>query len=98
FARTYMTLVRMRFENSILFEVAPNINFEAKVVPLSLQLLLENAIKHNQVTQDAPLRVKIFQQGDYLIISNDFKPKAVIKHSIVVGFVKIIQLDGLLTV
>lgn len=97
FARTYMTLVRMRFENSIIFEVKPNINFEAKVVPLSLQLLLENAIKHNQVTQDSPLKVKIFQQGDYLIISNDFKPKAVIKHSVGVGLINIKQRYGLLT-
>lgn len=97
FARTYMTLVRMRFENSIVFEVESNINFEAKVVPLSLQLLLENAIKHNQVTQDSPLKVKISQQGDYLIVSNDFKPKSVIKHSIGVGLINIKQRYGLLT-
>lgn len=97
FARTYMTLVRMRFENSIVFEVEPNINFEARVVPLSLQLLLENAIKHNQVTQDAPLKVKIFQQGNYLIISNNYNPKTVIKHSVGVGLVNIKQRYGLLT-
>ncbi|HLV61721.1 2TM domain-containing protein [Galbibacter sp.] len=97
FAKAYMTLVRMRFENSIVFEVAQNINFQAKVVPCSLQLLLENAIKHNQITQDSPLVIKIYQKDNYLIVSNNYKPKAVIKHSIGVGLVNIKQRYALLT-
>ncbi|WP_417362795.1 2TM domain-containing protein [Galbibacter sp.] len=97
YAKIYMSLVRMRFENSIIFEVAQDINFEAKVVPCSLQLLLENAIKHNQITQDSPLTVKIFQQGNNLVVTNNFKPKAVIKHSTGVGLVNIKQRYALLT-
>lgn len=51
FARLYMTLIKMRFEDSIVFMLPDKlINPEAKVVPLSLQLLLENAVKHNIVT------------------------------------------------
>ena len=47
FARTYMSLVKMRFEDSIIFEVPDKAkNPESKVVPLALQLLLENAVKH----------------------------------------------------
>jgi len=97
FAKTYMTLVRMRFENSIVFEIAQDINFQAKVVPCSLQLLLENAIKHNQITQESPLVVKIFQKGQYLVVTNNNQPKAVIKHSIGVGLVNIKQRYALLT-
>src|SRR5690606_36818124 len=91
FAKAYMTLVRMRFENSIVSAAGKNINFQAKVVPCSLQLPLENAIKHNQITQDSPLVIKIYQKDNYLMVSNNYKPKAVIKHSIGVGLVSIKQ-------
>jgi sensor histidine kinase YesM len=51
FARTYMSLIKMRFEDSIEVSIPDRAsNPEFKVVPLSLQLLLENAVKHNQVT------------------------------------------------
>src|SRR5690606_8485399 len=97
YAKIYMTLVRMRFENSIIFEVAQGIDFKANVVPCSLQLLLENAIKHNQITQDSPLTITISQQGNYLVVTNNFKPKNVIKHSTGVGLVNIKQRYALLT-
>ena len=48
FAKTYMNLLKMRFENSVFYELPASVkNPDAKVVPLSLQLLLENTIKHN---------------------------------------------------
>src|SRR5690606_1081073 len=61
FAKTYMSLLKMRFEDSIIFEMPEKAsNPESKVVPLSLQLLLENAVKHNMVTTSKPLRIKIY--------------------------------------
>ncbi len=58
FAKTYMNLLKMRFEDSITYEVPENFNDEdAKVVPLSLQLLLENTIKHNIVSEKKPLHI-----------------------------------------
>ncbi|MEX0363636.1 MAG: sensor histidine kinase, partial [Allomuricauda sp.] len=51
FARTYVRLLKMRFEDSIVFDIPEKSGVpEAKIVPLSLQLLLENAVKHNVVT------------------------------------------------
>ena len=61
FAKTYMKLLKMRFENSITFEIPTDFeNPDAKVVPLSLQLLLENTIKHNVVSENKPLHIKIY--------------------------------------
>ena len=61
FARTYLLLLKMRFEDSIIFELPEqSSNPEAKGVPLSLQLLLENAVKHNMVTSSKPLHIKIY--------------------------------------
>jgi sensor histidine kinase YesM len=53
-----MQLLAMRFENSISYELPENTNVDAKVVPLSLQLLLENCIKHNIVSSSTDLYMK----------------------------------------
>ncbi|MGA8852764.1 MAG: 2TM domain-containing protein [Christiangramia sp.] len=79
FADTYMKLLKMRFENSIYFEVPTELsNEEAKVVPLSLQLLLENTIKHNIVSENKPLRINIYEVDGYLIVENNFQKKEVL--------------------
>ena len=79
FANTYMKLLKMRFENSIYFEVPIELsNEDAKVVPLSLQLLLENTIKHNIVSENKPLRINIYEVDGYLIVENNFQKKEVL--------------------
>ena len=76
FAKTYMNLLKMRFENSLFYELPETVpNPEAKVVPLSLQLLLENTVKHNVVSEQRPLNIRIFMEGDYLAIQNDYQKK-----------------------
>ena len=98
FAKTYMSLLKMRFEDSIVFEI-PNqaSNPESKVVPLSLQLLLENAVKHNMVTSSKPLYIKIFEANGELVVENNLQPKQVLKKSSGVGLSNIKQRYGLLT-
>jgi len=79
FANTYMKLLKMRFEDSIYFEMPDVLSSEeAKVVPLSLQLLLENTIKHNIVNESKPLRIKIYEADGYLIVENNFQKKEVL--------------------
>lgn len=46
-----------------------------KIVPMALQILLENAIKHNVVSMSKPLNININTNGDYLTISNNIQPK-----------------------
>lgn len=98
FANTYMSLLKMRFEDSIIFE-APEAasNPESKVVPLSLQLLLENAVKHNMVTPSKPLHIKIYEDGGNLIIQNNLQEKQIVKKSSGVGLNNIRQRYDLLT-
>ena len=98
FAKTYMMLLKMRFEDSIVFEIPDKAsNPESKVVPLSLQLLLENAVKHNTVTSSKPLRIKIYEDEGDLIVENNFQPKQIIKKSSGVGLSNIMQRYQLLT-
>ena len=98
FARTYVRLLKMRFEESIVFEIPDAAtNPEAKIVPLSLQLLLENAVKHNVVTSLKPLHIRIYEEDDYLYVVNNLQEKQVVKKSSGVGLQNIRQRYAILT-
>jgi len=92
FAKTFVNLMKMRFEESIVFEVLEkSTNPEAKIVPLSLQLLLENAVKHNIVTAKKPLHIKVYEEKGMLCVSNNLQAKQVVKKSSGVGLRNIMQ-------
>ncbi|WP_044403805.1 2TM domain-containing protein [Lacinutrix sp. Hel_I_90] len=98
FAKTYMSLLKMRFEDSIVFDIPEQAqNPEAKVVPLALQLLLENAVKHNIVTSRKPLHIKIYEDQGRLVVENNLQTKQVVKKSSGVGLNNITQRYQLLT-
>ncbi|MBW4360800.1 2TM domain-containing protein [Flavobacterium taihuense] len=98
FAKTYMNLLKMRFENSLFYELPETVvNPDAKVVPLSLQLLLENTVKHNVVSEQRPLHIRIFIEGDYLAIQNDLQKKEVIQSRQGVGLQNIVDRYGIIT-
>jgi len=98
FAKTYMNLLKMRFENSLFYELPEAIsNPEARVVPLSLQLLLENTVKHNVVSEQKPLHIRIFEQDGYLIVQNDYQKKEVLQDRKGVGLQNIISRYAIIT-
>lgn len=98
FAKTYMNLLKMRFENSLFYELPAEIsNPDAKVVPLSLQLLLENTVKHNVVSEQKPLYIRIKIVDQNLIIENDLQKKEVLGDRKGVGLQNIIERYGILT-
>jgi hypothetical protein len=98
FAKTYMNLLKMRFENSVFYELPQTINNpEAKVVPLSLQLLLENTIKHNVVSQQRPLYIRIFEEDGYLVVQNDYQKKEVLQDRKGVGLENIVNRYAIIT-
>jgi sensor histidine kinase YesM len=98
FARTYVRLLKMRFEDSIIFDIPDQCSVpEAKIVPLSLQLLLENAVKHNVVTSSRPLHIKVYEDKGMLVVSNNLQEKQVVKKSSGVGLQNIKQRYRILT-
>ena len=98
FAKTYMQLLGMRFEDAVKFNI-PDIvsDSDLKIVPLSLQLLLENAVKHNVVSSYRPLTINIYEEDNYLIIENNINPKEAIGKSTKVGLQNIADRYGLIT-
>lgn len=98
FAKTYMSLLQMRFEDALKFSLPETISdSELKIVPLSLQLLLENAVKHNVITSDSPLIISIYEEDDYLVVENNTNPKASLEKSTKVGLKNINQRYSLIT-
>lgn len=98
FAKTYCELLKTRFEDAVTFEF--NISEEYKkgfVVPLSLQLLLENSIKHNFATSSKPLNIKIFTEKGNLIIENNLQTRELPNKSTGVGLANIVSRYNLLT-
>lgn len=98
FARAYMELLKMRFEDAVIFEIPDKAsNSELKIIPLSLQLLLENTIKHNVVSAENPLTVVITEENGYLTITNNYNPKTTIEQGTKVGLKNIIDRYNLIT-
>ena len=97
FAKIYMQLLEMRFENSISYELPESTNEDAKVVPLSLQLLLENCIKHNVVSSSKPLHIKISVEDNQLVVQNNWQKKEVLSDGKGVGLQNIVNRYALLT-
>ena len=98
FAKTYCGLLKTRFEDSVNFIFDVKEDYLRKfVVPLSLQLLLENCIKHNLATSSKPLLIRIFTEGDTLCIENNLQIREQIKESAGIGLANIVQRYSLLT-
>ena len=71
FIDAYVFLQKIRFQEG--FDVEIDINKECYghyVVPLSLQMLVENAIKHNVVSEEEPLKINIFLEDDRVNVVN----------------------------
>ncbi|CAM2805038.1 histidine kinase [Chryseobacterium flavum] len=98
FAKTYCELLKTRFEDSVYFSFdVPREDYQKYVVPLSLQLLLENCIKHNFATSSKPLTIRIFSDGNTLCIENNLQVREQIKESSGIGLANIVQRYSLLT-
>ncbi len=71
---SYIFLLQIRFGNNL--QIIKNIEeVQFKIPPLSLQLLIENAIKHNVISTASPLSIWIELRDNVLIVRNTHKPK-----------------------
>jgi len=86
FLDAYIYLLKERFGNNIHVKVnVPEVTLGHKVVPLSLQLLLENAIKHNIISNLKPLMIEVFVEKGKLIVRNNLQKKNQVMNSTKAG-------------
>ena len=79
FAENYLSLQKIRFEDGLQYTINLDKNTAGFIPPLSLQLLLENAIKHNIASQADPLSIEITREGEVLVVKNNLQPKSSIQ-------------------
>lgn len=76
FARKYIDLLKERFIVGFIINVnIPEDQLNRFVIPCTLQLLIENAIKHNAVNKDNPLIINISIKNNHLVVQNNLCPK-----------------------
>ena len=82
FIKHYIFLLEIRFKDAIEFKIELSDEIKMKeIVPVTLQILVENAIKHNIISLSNPLRISITADGDYLMVQNNLNRKAQVESS-----------------
>lgn len=76
FINAYLYIIKERFEDAIQVSIEINeADLYKKLPPAALQLLIENAIKHNVVAADEPLFITIYSKGGFVVVSNTLNLK-----------------------
>ena len=75
FVEDYLFLSKMRFGNALQFSSNLSAKNTIQVVPLGLQMLVENAIKHNIITNNKPLKIEINIDEHHIIVKNNIQRK-----------------------
>ncbi|RJE71931.1 MULTISPECIES: sensor histidine kinase [Reichenbachiella] len=89
---SYVELIRMRFGQKLVIEIDPMKEVaKCQVPPLILQLLIENAIKHNVVSTKYPLSIWVYHEGDQIVIKNSLRLKSSKGYSSKIGLDNIIS-------
>lgn len=76
FLESYVYLIKSRYRNrfSINIHVDESL-FDERIPPLALQLLVENAVKHNEISDDHPLTVKVYSKDGILFVENHIRSR-----------------------
>jgi LytS/YehU family sensor histidine kinase len=74
FIESYLFLLKARFENNLIAEIKID-GKDGYVPPMSIQMLIENAVKHNEISQEHPLKLSLFQQDQYIYVQNNIQLK-----------------------
>ena len=92
FINHYIYLQKIRFEDSVLFEIKiEESKKSAYLLPMCLQMLVENTIQHNETSQANPLKILIYTENNTLVIENPIKPRSNVADSTKMGLKNIEQ-------
>jgi hypothetical protein len=75
FLKSYAYLQEIRFGKKLTIELSLD-GLRSMVAPLALQMLIENAVKHNEVSEENPLHVKVYSAAKFIIVENNLQKKS----------------------
>jgi two-component system, LytTR family, sensor kinase len=91
FMHSYIYLLKTRFEEKLDLVIDLESEPQELIVPMTLQLLIENAVKHNEVSEAFPLRISIRRNNTYIEVENTLQVKKVGENSKNTGLKNIVQ-------
>lgn len=72
---SYIFLLKIRFGNAIQVDIqVEGAIRERQILPAVLQMLLENAMKHNRASEESPLSIRVYSKGNELVVENNREP------------------------
>lgn len=72
--KDYQFLLSQRYLDNLQLKIG-KLTENAAVPPLAIQMLIENAVKHNVISKQRPLVINIYEEGNYLVVENEIQPK-----------------------
>ena len=93
----YFDLHRVRDEEKMVLSIDYSGVDDYWILPVSLQILLENAIKHNIASRDNPLRISVGFEGQYIVVINNLQKKATQLKSTGIGLKNLAERVKLIT-
>ena len=97
FVRDYFDLHKIRDEEKIVLTMEVPDADQFWILPVSLQILLENAIKHNMATRDNPLNIRIYLEDKNVVVSNNLQKMACQMKSTKIGLKNLAERVRLVT-
>lgn len=91
FIRAYLYLLEIRFGENLKINIGQMDDHEYYVAPATIQMLIENAIKHNIVSRKSPLTISIWLESDTLLIANNLQLKEIKEPSTKLGLQNIMS-------
>ena len=84
FIESYNYLQQIRFGNNLTISISIK-DADFMIVAMALQILIENAVKHNEISEDYPLVINIFDDNQSLIVENNIQPRSNLPDSNLIG-------------
>lgn len=81
FLQSYIYLLLIRFEDALRININGNAEIQRQIIPISIQLLIENAIKHNVASVENPLTVEVYITTEYIEVINKLRPRLNVEKS-----------------
>ena len=99
FIKSYLFLQQIRFGENIKTEInIPEEMMHANVAPLTIQMLIENAIKHNIISSAHPLNIEIYSKdSNSIVVKNNLQKKSAVEDSTGIGLNNIVNRYKFLT-
>lgn len=93
FIHSYLYIIKTRLEKAVQVTIRTDPELlHSKIPPLTLQLLIENVIKHNIATENDPLEINIYNEGSgWLVVQNKLLPKSSVMNHTGIGLNNLIQ-------